>query len=377
MLHRGGAAFISHRDLAWLDLISWLTKHELTIEGRIFDARPSEVTNPASSAIVLGAPVHRATPLPNADLKKIKDRFKSDALSTPTRQAAIWSEIKKPDDAVRQLATARMPAEAIAFYRPFHVQPVDQWGIYVSLKKLLNYAANLTLAYRGLRAFDERSLISWALFDVFHHEFFHHLVECTATSIEIIRSDAEGRPIPVYLPYWSGEWSQYTEPSNHEPLEEALANAYAHNSFALIARVKGGYLAGLSRIYQKALIKGWKNEPPGYNAAEMYVNDGRYQGSREVVDRMLAVSGQHEAVPSRMLVEALFPRGHTAYWSKPEIPTYFVGTEQELAAFTGLVPAPNETYTSLFYPDDTSSIDLFMQTQRKKEREARIPKPSQ
>jgi hypothetical protein len=41
------------------------------------------------------------------------------------------------------------------------------------------------------------------------------------------------------------------------------------------------------------------------------------------------------------------------------MPTYLVGTPVEQEIFAGLVPAPNEAYTSLFWPGDTKEIDAF------------------
>jgi hypothetical protein len=52
---------------------------------------------------------------------------------------------------------------------------------------------------------------------------------------------------------------------------------------------------------------------------------------------------------------------------KPDIPTYLVGDSRALARFGELIPAPNETYTSLFWLGDTSSVDEYLKERKKKE----------
>jgi hypothetical protein len=138
-----------------------------------------------------------------------------------------------------------------------------------------------------------------------------------------------------------------------------------------MSRVQGGYLAGVSRLYQRALERSWAREPPGYREAGSYVKAGRLEGARMLVERILCTSGECQALPIRMLVDAVFPSGHTAFWQKPDIPTYLVGTQEELEAFERLVPAPNETYSNLFWPHDTGPLDAFIKAERRKEREAK------
>jgi hypothetical protein len=154
-------------------------------------------------------------------------------------------------------------------------------------------------------------------------------------------------------------------------LEEALANAYAYNSFAFISRVRGGYLEGTSRLYQKTLERSWRTEPAGYRDAGSYVKGGQLHGARMLLQRMLATDGECQELPVGILVDAVFPKGHSAFWQKPDIPTYLVGTEGDLTRFAELVPAPNETYSTLFWPGDTDPVDAFIKEEKRKEREAK------
>ena len=62
---------------------------------------------------------------------------------------------------------------------------------------------------------------------------------------------------------------------------------------------------------------------------------------------------------------------HTAFCSKPEIPTYLIGAVEELKEFHKLVPAPNEAYSNLFWPGETNALDAFIAKKNKEEQEAR------
>ena len=274
----------------------------------------------------------------------------------------------------RRRPTARYCKDSsgrICVLSSLHFEPFDQWGIYLILPRFLHYCKQLQDCFRSVKSLEPAVLMSLVLFEMFHHEFFHHLVECTATSIEILCPAATKRPTPVYLMYRRRDWERVLGSHCHDPLEEALANAYAYNSLSFMARVQGGYLSGASRLYQKALERSWKLEPPGYREAGSYIKGERLYGARVLLQRMLAGIGPPEDRPLGMLVETVFPRGHTAFWAKPDVPTYLVGSPSELAAFHHLVPAPNETYSALFWPGDTAPLDAYIKTRRQEERKAR------
>jgi len=44
--------------------------------------------------------------------------------------------LKDPAGAVRTLDIQRLPADALAFYRPFHFSPLNEWGICAALCRL-------------------------------------------------------------------------------------------------------------------------------------------------------------------------------------------------------------------------------------------------
>ncbi len=364
----------THHDLAFEELLQWLTQSGLTAKATEFDTRPKqEQLFEATEISVLGVPSHRAEAKTRAELKLLREAATKSpsAISQKDRWQAIWGELRKPEAAVRQLDVAKIPADAIAFYRGFHFEPFDQWGIYIVLRRLLDYSSQLKTSLGSLKAFDPSVIASLVLFEIFHHEFFHHLVECTATTVEVLWPAPNREPEPIYLKYRLGSWQGVLGNHPHDPLEEALANAYAYNSFSFMSRVQGGYLAGVSRLYQKALERTWPREPPGYREAGSYVKAGRLEGARMLLERILCTEGQCQTLPTRMLVDAVFPSGHTAFWQKPDIPTYLVGSTAEVQAFERLVPAPNETYSNLFWPFDTGPLDTFLKAERQKERDAK------
>jgi hypothetical protein len=362
----------SHHEESWDQLLEWLSDSGLTAKAAVFEAEATNAGFERAQSVVLGVPTHRAETRSSAERQQIRERA---VAHNPTadkgRWSAIWSELKNPKDAVRHLDIARIPAEAIAFYRPFHFEPVDQWGIYVVLPKLVSYCHHLERSLGRLKSFDRAALMSLVLFDVFHHEFFHHLVECMATTVEVLWPAAAGGPAPLYLLYRRRSWHATLGGHADDPLEEALANAYAYNSFSFMARVQGGYLSGISRIYQKGLERSWPKEPPGYRAAEAYIRGGRFLGAEMLLDRILCTVARRQILPTGMLVDAVFPSGHTAYWAKPDIPTYLIGSDDELNAFLTLVPAPNETYSYMFWPFDTKPLDEYIRAERQREREAK------
>jgi hypothetical protein len=364
--------FPTHRDLAWEELLEWLHRSELTFKAEAFDKVQGQFLG-GTELSVLGMPSHRAEAKTRAELKWLRDNAAKSptAIGQKDRWQAIWRELRNPEGAVRQLDIARIPADAIALYRAFHFEPIDQWGIYIVLPRLLAYCSQLERSLGSLKALERSVLTSLVLFDVFHHEFFHHLVECTATTIEILWPAPNRTPEPTYLQYRGQSWQAVLGTHQHDPLEEALANAYAYNSFSFMSRVQGGYLSGASKLYQKALEKSWKHEPPGYCEAGSYIKGGRLEGAKLLVARMLSTFGECQDLPIRMLIEAVFPSGHTAFWAKPDIPTYLVGTDTELRRFLELVPAPNATYSTLFWPVDTGPLDAFIKTERQREREAK------
>ena len=86
---------------------------------------------------------------------------------------------------------------------------------------------------------------------------------------------------------------------------------------------------------------------------------------------MLLAGPRSESAPLKALAKSVLPSGHAAFVAKPDIPTYLVGDSVAVKDFYGLVPAPLETYTSLFWPGVTRELDHHLMGKRKEERESK------
>lgn len=342
-------------------LFEWLAKNGLTDTARVFD-RPLQNFLPGADALGESVALAQSTkrhvviPRKQAELKALKERFQN--TQPAVSQDALWGAVRDAGGSVRTLEWEKLPAEAMAFYRPFHFPPFDQWGIYLLIGPLLDYHKALVKQSLQLKLFSPETLMHLILFEIFNHEFFHHLVESTATTLEIVLA-TQGEPQYVYLRH---RQLQATNAFNHPhaPLEEALANAYAYNALSFISRIKAGFKTASVKAYQKAITRYWPCEPPGYRNAGLYAGGDYVDGSTVLLAQLLNHPGAADFVPLGIVAKHVMPNGFTALLSKPDIPTWLVGAEVELAKFNQLVPAPNEAYTQLFWPYNTDSFDTFI-----------------
>jgi hypothetical protein len=358
------------------DVFYWLEKNKFTRKGKnyqknLFD-KPPEYGQPYNedSLTVIAAPTKRSEKLSRSQIKVFKEEYKGKADGlTNVNKDALWQVIKTRNESVRELDFERLPADSMAFYRPFHYPPFDQWGIYLMIQPLLKYHSNLTKIIARFGIYSTETLMHLILFEVFHHEFFHHLAESAATTLEIICA-AMGKPQQIYLKYKHRQHNDLID-YPHVPLEEALANAYAWNSLCFISRVKAGYKTGAVNFYQKSIEKHWKLEPPGYRDASFYIKSNHIPGGAHLLAQIMGKTQSDSSAPLMKLAQAVMPSGFSAFIAKPDIPAWLVGTPAELDAFYNLVPAPNEAYTQLFWPYDTSELDKYIQQRKKEEKEAR------
>jgi hypothetical protein len=130
------------------DLFSWLERQKYLVEiesyTRYTNSNEDLMDSPTPFSVpVLGMPCHRQEKKTKADLDAIRER-KGTLLSkslggAENDWAKIWEHIRKPKEAVKLLDLNLTPADAMAFYRPFHFKPVEEWGIYLIVPKLLEY----------------------------------------------------------------------------------------------------------------------------------------------------------------------------------------------------------------------------------------------
>ncbi|MRG86722.1 hypothetical protein [Salinibacillus xinjiangensis] len=286
------------------------------------------------------------------------------------KMESLWEQLRSPQ--FHFFDVNRVSPDALGFYRPFHFAPYDDWGIYLFADKLIDYY-HIIKSKLGSNTifFQPDILLGYILFEVFHHEFFHHIVESAATSLEII-SGAYGNPKPLYIEYFKSNYHKTLGlgPHEHDPLEEALANSYSYNSFSFSSRVNKGYRSLLVKKYQQSMLKGWKYDPPGYRSAEYYINSDYIYGATQLM-AMILNSHQLDPMSSSMVAKNVLLNGHTAYCAKPDIPTYLIGSDTSLRTFYNLIPVPNATYTNLFWHEDLSEIDKFIEIKKKEEKERR------
>lgn len=356
-------------------VVQWLEKMGFTGRGGQYDSNIlSTFSDECKERDVLAAPTRRGVKkLTQDQLKEIKKKYKDNKEKlSDIRKETLYEAIRVPADAVRTLNLERLPADAMAFYRFFHFPPYDQWGIYLLVDKVVQYHKTLSSILGNLKAFSASTLMHYIVFEVFHHEFFHHIAESTATSLEII-SAGLGNPRPIFLEYNRRKHSD-KEIHKHTPLEEALANAYAYNSLSFITRVGMSYKTGGVKLFQAAMQRYWTTEPPGYRSAQHYIHGKHIVGGAHLLALMMDSPDCLMDVPLTRLSKSVMPSGFSAFVAKPDIPTYLVGSKENLEIFYNLVPAPNEAYTRLYWPYDTADLDDLLQQEKKKEQEAKKKK---
>lgn len=345
----------------------WLQSIGLTAKTLPIDFQDGGRVDPAS--LVLTLSVTRAAKHRKVELTQLTAKWRAAKVPAethkngPSNQALDELLDRKTSGLFADLR--RLPANAIAFYRPFHLEPFDRWGIYIFVNKLLDYARNVRFSAPLFPNISKELLMHLVLFEVFHHEFYHHVVESAATTLEII-ADAMCVPPPSFLGYRKRVHEGDFKWHDHQPLEEALANAYAYHALSFISRVKAGYRDALVGSYQKNLAAHWRQEGPGYRDAAHYLSGAQIPANAQLLAMML---GRTPHPGLDQVAQSVMPSGFSAFVGKPDIPTYLVGSPEEVDAFQEMVPAPNETYCNLFWPLNTTRADEMLK-KRHQEREA-------
>lgn len=317
--------------------------------------------------LLAGVSIQRSEKKTKADINNILNEYKNLSSKQKLKNSemeGIWETFKNPKDFFL-FNSDKFSPDILAFYRPFHFTPEGDWGIYLLVDRLLEYYLKLKDSLGSRRyLFQSDILLGYIVFEVFHHEFFHHIVESATTSLEII-SSAFGNPKPLYRNYFNQSYQSQEGLGNHlhDPLEEALANAYAYNSFSFSTRINKGYKSMLVKAYQKAMEKGWKYDPPGYREANTYTNSGYVYGATQLL-AMILNSSSIDITASSIVAKNVLINGHSAFCSKPDIPTYLVGNESLLRQFYELLPAPNETCSNLFWHEDFDMLEKYLRERK-------------
>jgi len=197
--------------------------------------------------------------------------------------------------------------EALAWYRSFHWVPSGRWGIYI-LDSSIYYLAKKVfrnakqISYYG-RPFNTLGCVQQSFRLLFLHEFFHFITDIAVSILEIGTSSSS----PYYTDYIRNiyMWSH----KRNEPLEEALANAFAYSKF---------YGRGVRSCLRSFMLK----QPRGYEAFDMYLGKNFAKGRRELGT---SISKNIRAARSLAPLECLFDCRHQDVFFT-DVPVYIVPT---------------------------------------------------
>ncbi len=193
--------------------------------------------------------------------------------------------------------------DALAWYRPFHMEPQEKWGITI-LDRGIWYVARKLAGQMYSEPYNDNQIQlcrNIAKNFLYHHEMFHFKVELAATMMELI-----GPSEPIYSQYWlpqnHREWFRSevkSHPMVKAPLEEALANSYAlHKVCSEFEDAPVGL--------KKALVSFIKTQPDGYkNAWRLSVGGNNWIAAiNELIDKLIDSTNNHFS-PQKILASHL------------------------------------------------------------------------
>lgn len=158
-----------------------------------------------------------------------------------------------------RLPSPMPPPDCLAFYLPFHYFLPTWWGVYLTVEGVAILAAKL-LTLSGGKLKPAEAIAAARLF-LYHHEAFHHHVECFATRLELTHRQRL---------YCAGCQALYAKDFGTDACaEEALANAHAYK--------KTKALLGSSPL-DTALQQYIAQSPPGYRLGVQYAK--RFRSNR-------------------------------------------------------------------------------------------------
>jgi hypothetical protein len=167
--------------------------------------------------------------------------------------------------------------DAIAYYRSFHYEPQYAWGIYIKKSGIQSVAewlleANVNDRDGNLLMLDD--CLNLAYFFILFHETYHFLIDLLATKQEI------SNQTPYYYQYKEKYYwpclKRNVSIIEGEPLEEALANAFALrmlcNEFGdEMFATPMNFIVMTDKIRQMM-----NNQPAGYRNFADYMTDSAY-----------------------------------------------------------------------------------------------------
>lgn len=175
----------------------------------------------------------------------------------------------------------------LAWYRSFHYKPTEkwEWGIYITDYGLYYLASHVFRNLKSKHSLSVRDLISLSAKLLFNHEFFHYITDIASTVIE-----AQSSFMDLYYQEYTNQ--VYLNPkTSDEPLEEALANAFAY---------KKRYLQGAKELIRNFM----DNQPKGYRAYGKFLSNNDFaNGRRQLAKSILTAQTSYN---SHLPLEILF-----------------------------------------------------------------------
>jgi len=204
--------------------------------------------------------------------------------------------------------------EAIAWYRSFHWNPPEKWGIYILDKGLYYIAKNVFGIANQIDNFGKRyntlDLLQKSFRLLFLHEFFHFITDIASMTIEIVSYRSSRELFGNYKNYIN---NVYMRPRNDsEPIEEALANAYTFNRFK-------------TREDKKQIRSFMEDQPRGYSAFEKYLKRSDFTKGLQELGSYVAAGNYGNILPA---LEILFDC-YKIYINFSDVPVYIVNTINE------------------------------------------------
>jgi len=193
--------------------------------------------------------------------------------------------------------------DALAWYRPFHMEPQEKWGITIIDRGIWYVARKLAAELYSAPYDDEDAIMHCrdiAKDFLYYHEMFHFKVELAATVMEKINPNEA-----LYAGYWkpqtNREWFGSEVKSHRKvkaPLEEALANSYALHK--VCSEISG--TERRSKV-KNAIMQFMEMQPDGYKHAENFPYNWKKwkRGMNELLDKLLNQEDSHEWDPRRIL----------------------------------------------------------------------------
>ena len=152
--------------------------------------------------------------------------------------------------------------DLLAWYQPFHWSSSNSWGIYI-LDGGVRYLSENVFEHSD-DIMPRKDLIRGFKL-LFLHEFFHFNVEIQASIQELETSNS------IYTSYTKNVYLKPDTNKEYEPLEEALADAFAFR--AISQRPEHS----IKSLVLDKVFNNMKNQPNGYRAFEDYLEEESFR----------------------------------------------------------------------------------------------------